>query len=232
MPSVSESSRSADACLVVFTKPGRPGRVKTRLTPRLSYEQAAALHDAFQSDLLSRFSAGAFDLRVAWALDDDQSLPDRPAGPMHVAQVGVDLGARLHHALAAAAADGYARVAAVGSDHPELLLETVIDAFAQLDRAEVAIGPSADGGYYLIAARAEALSAALFEGIPWSTPAVFETTRARIVASGLSCHELPLGFDVDDAEDLARLARRLRDEPVLAGVCPRTRAVVSSLELG
>lgn len=227
---VPEPSRSTNACLVVFTKPGEPGRVKTRLTPRLSYEQAAILHDAFQADLLSRLEAGDFDLRVAWALDDGQTLPDRPVGPKHVAQVGADLGARLHQALAAAAADGHARVAAVGSDHPELMLDTVHEAFARLDHAQVVIGPSADGGYYLIAMRAEAVSEALFEDISWSTPEVFEATRARIDAAGLSCHRLPIGFDVDDAADLDRLVRRLRDEPALAAACPRTCAVVASLE--
>ena len=213
-------------CLLLFTKPARPGQVKTRLVGRgLSPEQAAALHQAFLGDLCERLAAvPTFELRLAWALEDGE---EAPVGPLpSVTQRGDDLGERLLRALTDASAD-HSLVGAVGSDHPELSPARVEEAFGALrDGADVAIGPAHDGGYYLIAIRRDALQPRLFEDVPWSTAGVLATTLARCAELGLRVALLPPAADVDTPADLARLAAALG-----AGrgpTCPRTSALLQS----
>lgn len=214
---------SADRCLLVFSKPPRPGRVKTRLIGDLSPEQAAELHAAFFADLTGRLAAGDFRLRVAWALDSGEAVPASPfAG---VRQRGETLGDRLYGALAEASRD-HPLVAAVGSDHPDLAVERVDEAFARLEAGSpVVLGPAADGGYYLIGARAEALDPEMFAGIEWSTSEVLEETLKRCRRLGLEASLLPTEGDVDTPDDLRRLALRLARG---GACCPRTRGLLES----
>ncbi len=207
---------------MVFTKPAHPGRVKTRLIGELDAEQAAALHAAFLEDLVERLAPGRFELRIAWALEAGEAPP--PAATPGFRQEGADLGERLYRGLSRAARD-HPRVAAVGSDHPDLPLAIVERAFAALDSAEIVLGPAEDGGYYLVGARAEALDRGLFEGIAWSTGGVFEATVERCRRLGLGLARLPAAADVDTPADLERLAAALeRGE----ADCPRTRALLTS----
>jgi len=209
-------------CVLLFTKPSRPGRVKTRLLPELDAAQAAALHEAFVEDLTARLRVGAFDLVLAWALEPGEELPagDLPA----VRQAGADLGERLYAALSGAATE-FRWVAAVGSDHPELPLDRVHDAFERLEAgADLVLGPAEDGGYYLVAAAADALHPTLFQDVPWSTPRVFETTLERGQALGLAVETLAVGWDVDTPSDLDRLGRYLGAAPA---ECPRTHALLA-----
>lgn len=207
--------------LFLFTKPAVPGRCKTRLIGELTAEEAADLHAAFRDDVAERLARGSFLFMVAWALDNDESLP--PSGVPGERQRGDDLGERLYNALAGAPA-GAAGV--VGSDHPELALETVEKAFQHLaNGTDLVLGPAADGGYYLVAVRTEKLHRELFEGIPWSTEKVFDETMRRADKLGLRTELLPVGHDVDHPEDLERLVERLRDSPRR---CPRTRRLLSA----
>ncbi|HYH47031.1 MAG TPA: DUF2064 domain-containing protein, partial [Thermoanaerobaculia bacterium] len=157
----------ADRRLLLFTKPARPGRVKTRLIGDLTPLQAADLHGAFLEDLLERLQGGSFDLRIAWALDDGDELPGGPVPGLR--QEGAGLGERLFGALSGAAREvaletGHrGAVMALGSDHPTLPLELVHHAFERVEAgAEVVLGPAEDGGYYLIALGAGAVAPRLF----------------------------------------------------------------------
>ncbi len=219
-------------CVLLFTKPAIPGRVKTRLIGELSAEQAARLHAAFLGDLSERLAGGRFHLQIAWALFGDESFPtDLVAGGEHVRQTGGDLGERLYRGLSAAASrrrsDGsrcFDAVAAVGSDHPELELETVEQAFECVATgADAVFGPARDGGYYMTALTPRAVRRELFEGVPWSTAEVLDSSLARCRRLGLSTALLPVGHDIDVALDLRRLADRLRAGTV---GCPRTRALL------
>lgn len=219
-------SRSSDQerCLIVFSKPGRPGLVKTRLLAELSARQAAALHDAFLGDLLERLEKGSFRLRIGWALDSDEPLP--AASVPAFRQRGVDLGDRMYRALADAARR-FRRVAAIGGDHPDLPLSLVHQAFDKLDGgADVVLGPARDGGYYLVAARDRSLDPEMFRDIEWSTSRVLEGTLARCRQLGLVTELLPTAGDIDTPSDLRRLVDRLRRHPEID--CPRTRALLDS----
>lgn len=217
--------------MLLFTKPARPGSVKTRLIGELSAEQAAEIHAAFLDDLSERLHRGNFHLRFAWALAAGEELPAAVAAGAadNVRQVDGDLGDRLFDGLAAAA-ESFAAVAAVGSDHPELELETVEEAFRRLESgADAVFGPTEDGGYYLIGLSRGAIRREIFDGIPWSTGEVFSESQERCERLGLTVELLPRGHDVDVAEDLRRLAARLaaagQGSPTRA-TCHRTRALL------
>ncbi len=192
--------------------------MKTRLIGDLTPAQAAALHAAFLNDLLDRLRQGDFGLTLAWALDPGEPVPegDLPA----VRQEGDDLGERLWRALSQAAQEADS-VMALGSDHPTVSLDTIHRAFAAVENgAPVAIGPAEDGGYYLIALRADAVHRRLFEDVDWSTERVLAQTLERCRELGLEAERLPLNMDVDTPDDLRRLASRMACGDL---GCPRTR---------
>lgn len=237
----------ADAlpCLLLFTKPARPGRVKTRLVGARVGEtviapgDAAGLHAALLGDLCERLADGAakdFQLRLAWDLqptDESPPLPEELRGRARVdatRQGGRDLGERLFRALDEAARE-HPVVGAVGSDHPTLSLDAVRRAFAALaaGEADVALGPSLDGGYYLVAVRREVLSPRLFAEVDWSSERVLAQTRERCRELGLAAVELPLARDVDLGEDVAALAGEIAAAEAAGETvaCPRTRRVLA-----
>ncbi|MEM7356036.1 MAG: TIGR04282 family arsenosugar biosynthesis glycosyltransferase [Acidobacteriota bacterium] len=210
---------------MLFTKPAVPGAVKTRLIGELSAAQAAELHAAFLADLSERLCGGAFELRVAWALDEGEEFPSHlVVGPAeNLRQVVGDLGARLYHGLQAAA-ERASVVAAIGSDHPELRPEIVEDAFRRLESGTDAVfGPVPDGGYYLVGLRCEAVRREIFENIPWSTESVLDMSLERCRQLGLSIELLPGGHDIDVPHDLRQLAGRLSQQGT---GCPRTRRLL------
>lgn len=222
--------------LVLFTKPAVPGRVKTRLVGEgpgeLSPGQAAELHRAFLDDVAERLLAaearGELALWSAWALDGGEALPEGPGRSFR--QEGATLGDRMEHGLALAARDG-GTVAAIGSDHPTVSTDAVIEAFERVEAgADVVIGPSDDGGYFLIALAPGALRAELFADVAWSTDRVLDQTLARARALGLAVDLLPPGCDVDTAADLDRLVAELAGAAgsEVAARCPRTRALLAS----
>lgn len=219
--------------LVLYTKPAVPGRVKTRLLGALTPEQAAELHAAFLADLSERLGAaagrGELELWSAWALEPGEAVPEGPGRAFR--QEGRGLGQRLVHGLSRAAREegGAGAVAALGSDHPTVPVERVREAFRRIEAgADLVLGPSRDGGYYLIALAAGALRPELFEDVPWSTPEVLARTEERAVELGLAVERVEEEYDVDTPEDLDHLAAELSPESSVAHLCPRTRALLAA----
>lgn len=210
-----------DRCLVIFTKPALPGRVKTRLVGALSSHQAAALHNAFLADLCARFSSCDYPVWLAWALEAGEEIP--AASFPGFQQEGEDLGERQLRALLRAASC-HALAVVVGSDHPTLSDDRVSQAFDLLQAGEdLVLGPARDGGYYLLGARPEALCAELFANVSWSTDQVLKEMLANAARLGLSPRLLPEERDVDIAADLEWLAERLSRE---TAACPETRSLL------
>lgn len=191
--------------LAVMAKAPRPGEVKTRLCPPLSPAEAADLAGAFLLDAidLARDVDGA-RLAIAFAPADAGAL-FRGAAPEFsaVPQRGDDLGARLRHVFEdVLPADGAGAIV-VGSDLPTLPRAHLDEAVARLPESDAVLGPSEDGGYYLIGLRAPC--PALFSDIAWSTDTVFDETMRRARHAGLRVSVLPPWFDVDTPADLERL---------------------------
>ena len=193
--------------VAIMAKAPRPGAVKTRLCPPLLAAEAAALYRCFLLDKIAAVQAlSGVRPMMAYTPDEAQAefavlAPDFALVP----QRGPDLGARLHTTLASLLAAGHPGAIAVDSDTPTLpreFLQQAVDCLTG-PGPDVVLGPTEDGGYYLIGVRAA--NRALFDDMPWSTAAVLEITLRRAAAAGLQTVCTPAWFDVDTPDDLRRL---------------------------
>jgi rSAM/selenodomain-associated transferase 1 len=195
--------------ILVFVKYPEPGRVKTRLAATLGPGRAAEIYRQLVSEVFARLPEDAeviacFDPAERRA-ECEKWLAGRASH--FVPQANGDLGVRLVSAFAEAFAQGFARVAAVGTDCPEIDASLFSQAWSALETCEVVLGPSEDGGYYLVALRK--LAASLFNGIAWSSADVLSQTLDRAEAANLRVHLLPKRHDVDTEEDWRRAEPRL-----------------------
>ena len=207
-----------------------PGEVpvKSRLHAALTPERATALYRCFLLDRLDALAAVAGVCPVvaftpAHARAEMAALAP-PRVPL-LAQEGDDLSARLSHVFERLFDGGHAAVIALDSDSPTLPMAYVTQAADALTlaKADVVIGPTDDGGYYLIGVGRR--QPALFDGIPWSTSATRAATEARARDLGLSVLLLPRWFDVDTPEDLQRLRADLAGH----ATAPRTAGFLGTL---
>ena len=193
-----------NTAVIIFAKAPIPGTVKTRLCPPLTPDEAASLHGTLILDALERakglqgttlYVAGAPDLAHPFF----KVLEDRYAARL-LQQEGDDLGTRMAGAMQKAFALGHHRVILTGTDLPTLTRSHLTQAVAYLNTHNMVMGPTLDGGYYLIGLGRPVPE--LFQGIAWSTPAVLEDTRKKATAEGLSVALLPQIRDLDDLQDL------------------------------
>jgi rSAM/selenodomain-associated transferase 1 len=235
MKSASETVRSSgsDRLLVIMAKAPRPGEVKTRLAPSLSPEAVTAFYCCLLDDTL----ALARSLEVAgvevaiMCPDSDVNELARLAGiPLAgkaasvVAQKGEGLAAGLTSVFAHFAGGHRTnalqrRIIAFNSDSPHLPRSVLEDAFETLAAHDVVVGPTHDGGYYLVGAKAS--HPTLFAGDGMGTSSALERLLARARALELSVGFADRFYDIDTADDLRRLAEELRLAPARA---PRTAA--------
>ncbi|MFO0689468.1 MAG: TIGR04282 family arsenosugar biosynthesis glycosyltransferase [Myxococcota bacterium] len=210
--------------LAVFAKAPRPGRVKTRLTPVLSPEQAAAFYEAMLADVLvaSLDFASRLGLEPCLYFDPPEARAElaarAPEGFGLRAQRGADLAERMANAFAEAHASGCPALLLRGSDSPALGLELVEEALVRLEAgADLVLTPDQGGGYALIGMKEP--RAALFE-LRLSTATVLDETLARARDLGLRAERTPATFDLDLPSDLARLDALPPDRS--SDLCPRT----------
>ncbi|HMO59163.1 MAG TPA: TIGR04282 family arsenosugar biosynthesis glycosyltransferase [Roseiflexaceae bacterium] len=212
-----------NSTLFVVAKQPIAGRAKTRLCPPLDGETAAALYACFLGDILTTMRSVAHVRRcIAYLPDDADSYFAALAPDMdRVAQRGAALGARLDNLLTDALSAGAPAAVVMSSDSPTLPAASIAEAFIQLQRgADVVLGPCDDGGYYLIGLRAP--QPRLLHEVPMSTPTVLADTLALAAEMRLRVALLSPWYDVDTANDLARLQAELLEAP--ADVAPQTRA--------
>ena len=188
--------------IAVFARAPVPGAAKTRLIPRLGAEGAAALQRQLIGRTLATACAVPYAQVTLWVAGDTAhpfiAGVARRFGVAVAAQLGADLGARMHHAFAATGAP----LVLIGTDCPQLATGDLAAAAAALADHDVVIQPATDGGYVLVGlARPQP---ALFESIDWGSPQVLQQTQARIAALGLRCELRPVRDDLDTAADLQR----------------------------
>ena len=227
--------------LAVMAKAPRPGKVKTRLSPPLTLEQTAALNVRFLRDATENLATipHAMGL-ISYTPVGDEALfagllPDSFA---LVPQRGDGFGERLLAAAEDILAIGYGAVCLIDSDSPTVPAGAFYQAVEALGRPgdRVVLGPSHDGGYYLIGLKKA--HAAPFERITWSTGSVCAETLERCTEAGLEVVMLPMWYDVDDAATLDMLEDEvLRGvEPAFATikgyVAPHTREFLATLVRG
>jgi rSAM/selenodomain-associated transferase 1 len=211
---------SEDCCaLAVMAKAPRPGRVKTRLSPPLTPDQASALNVSFIRDIteniqqVTKASNSAGLVAYTPAGDEDAFDGLLPSGFQLVLQRGDGFGERLLYACEDLFACGFSAVCLIDSDSPTLPQDALLQAVERLSRAgdRMVLGGSDDGGYYLIGVKRP--HHRLFEQIDWSTERVFEQTLERAREISLTTELLPAWYDVDDAATLERLRRELASRP-------------------
>jgi rSAM/selenodomain-associated transferase 1 len=249
MPSTARTSNSqseivmrlsgSDRVLVIMAKAPRPGAVKTRLTPSLSPEAVTAFYCCLLDDTLAlarSLEVAGVEVAIMCPESDVNELA-RLAG-MQLAGKAASIVAQKGEGLAAGLDSVFAhfakgpptnalerRVIAFNSDSPHLPRSILEDAFETLAAHDVVVGPTHDGGYYLVGAKAS--HPTLFAGDGMGTSSAMERLLSRARALELSVGFADRFYDIDTADDLSRLAEELRLAPARA---PRTAAWLKEWE--
>ena len=186
--------------LIIFIKNPSEGKVKTRLAATLGnkvtlgiYKKLLAHTNAVAGKVLAEkhiFYSSHIDANDEW--NEAEFVKDL--------QTGNDLGERMRNAFVGLFNNRYGQVAIIGSDCPDITVDLIEQAFKELDRSDIVIGPATDGGYYLLAIKK--LYPELFENITWSTNHVLKQTLAICKSINKSFHLLPVLSDVDVEEDI------------------------------
>ena len=212
-------ARNSDRLLVIMAKAPKPGAVKTRLTPRLSLQAVTAFYRCLLDDTLALArSLVGVEIAIMCPDSDVNELASLTGqGVRVVAQKGEGLAAGLTSVFAHFVEGPQRRIIAFNSDSPHLPRSVIEEAFETLRAHDLVVGPTDDGGYYLVGAKAS--HPTLFSGGEIGTSSALERllSRARVL-------ELSVGFedpfyDIDVADDLIRLAAELQCAPARA---PRT----------
>lgn len=198
--------------LIIFMKAPRTGKVKTRLQPQITPAQSLTLYRAMGDDLISHFkTAQDFDLFIYFwppaAREEMQNWLGRDVN--FIPQKEGNLGEKMCSAFDNLFDMGYQRGCIIGSDLPFLTVADVRSAFAALNSSDVILGPTFDGGYYLIALKKN--HPALFQEVDWSTEQVWTQTLEKAQESGLRVFELDKKRDIDSYEDLQMLWQQLNE---------------------
>jgi len=193
--------------------------VKTRLAQSLPVEAVTELYRCLLDDTMTlAHSLDTVEVAIMCPASDVEELRQlTQGGVVVVAQTGEGLAAALTSVFAHFAALGRQRVVAFNSDSPHLPASVLASAFEALDGHDVVVGPTHDGGYYLVGAKAA--YPALFDGDGMGTQSALEALLARARGLQLSVGFTDPFYDIDVADDLTRLAAELRLAPARA---PRT----------
>src|SRR5438552_9680100 len=203
----------APVAVAIMAKAPRAGEVKTRLCPPLSLADAAELYRRFLLDKIEQVrSLRTASLAIAYTPAEARAFFEEVApGFVLVPQRGADLGDRLANSLGELLDKGHQGALAIDSDTPTLplgYLEQALDSVTT-PNVDVVLGPTEDGGYYLIGLRT--VHRELFEAMAWSTSQVLPETMRRADAKGLRVVCLPPWSDIDTPMDLARLQVELTE---------------------
>ncbi|MEW6008144.1 MAG: TIGR04282 family arsenosugar biosynthesis glycosyltransferase [Candidatus Omnitrophota bacterium] len=197
-------------CLIIFAKEPKKGKVKTRLQEYLTNLKCLNLYKAFLRDTLDLVKKVSCEYKIL-AYDSNDKTPTylKKVAPnyMFYKQKGDDLGQRLYNAFRFANDNGASKIVIIGSDSPNLPPSSINEAFSLLGHCDLVLGPSLDGGYYLIGLKVTCFG--LFKDIKWSSPTVFQETINRAKKLKLKVASLDKGYDIDDIKLLLRLQNDL-----------------------
>lgn len=197
-------------CILLFIKYPQIGKVKSRLARDLGEEITVELYQNFVQDILSSIREIEADLKICFHPPDlRERFVEWLGGDYdYLPQDGQDLGERMAKGLTRVFSEGYDKAIIIGSDSPDLPGDIIEIGLSSLCSNDVVIGPSHDGGYYLIGFDKEGFLSEVFRGIAWSSATVFKMTIDIIGKAGLKVFVLPEWRDVDTLDDLRDLIRR------------------------
>jgi uncharacterized protein len=228
-----------------MTKAPHPGKVKTRLVPPLTANEAAELNKCFLADTAASISnvcsrqvrtshneAGIRALGIAvYTPIGAESTYSKCLSPDFILlpQRGERFGERLYFAAVDLFKCGFESVCLIDSDSPTVPVENFAQGVKFLRRPgdRIVLGPCDDGGYYLIGIKKPHQE--IFERIDWSTERVLAQTKQRARELSLEVKLLPMGYDVDDEASLRRLCRELLARNAPPHIAPKTREFLRKL---
>ena len=196
--------------LVIMAKAPLPGEAKTRLATLLSPEDAAELSHCFFLDVVELAqSVSGCEVVVAYAPEDALEIFSVESLKVAkcISQGRGDLGQRMKRVFETMFDSGYAKVVLIGTDLPTIRLSSLQEAFSSLKNHPVILGPSLDGGYYLLGM--QDMIPEIFEGIDWGTDRVLGQTFERLSEKNIRSERLPAWYDVDKPEELNFLIAHL-----------------------
>ncbi len=195
------------SCILFFVKYPEQGQVKTRLSAELGASVTVELYRSFVLDVLSMLEKSGIQFYICFSPENSQEKFVKWLGNeySYMPQQGGDLGQRMKNALCQSFAQGFRHSVLIGSDIPDLSAELMEEACSSLRTHDAVIGPSLDGGYYLIGFNNSTLLPGIFKEMEWSTDTVFAETLTRLKDAKLKVHQLPERRDIDILADLRSL---------------------------
>ena len=203
-------------CIILFMRLPEIGKVKTRLSKRLAPKTVLDLYQCFILDILHTALKTKIDIQIfihpagfenslsQWLGDHYDFHP----------QEGKDLGVRMANAFIRTFSSGYDRAILIGTDCPEMTAEIMKEAFYGIDQTGSVIGPSIDGGYYLIGFKIDSFTEKPFHDMAWGTDIVYQETLDRCLQMNIKPYILPPLNDIDTWDDLQLFYRHHHTDAV------------------
>lgn len=203
-------SQMAGQCVLVFIRAPERGAVKTRLAASIGQEHAVGLYSCFVEDILAMLDTLEVDVVCCYLPADAETDLLDWLGPhrAYAPQRGNDLGQRMAGAFRGVFRNGVSKAVLIGSDSPDLGPDLIEQALGELTRHDVVIGPSCDGGYYLLGFTADGFLPEVFENVDWGTDRVFSQTLGVLNQRQRDVFVLPQWHDIDTRSDLDNLIDR------------------------
>lgn len=197
--------------IIIFTRVPIPGQTKTRMMPHLTEKECAGLHICFLKDIGRVCKKTGKDVFIFYTPEGKQNIlfPLFGKGVKYRKQKGNSLGERMENAFQTVFQDGYESCILIGTDIPELKSSYMEQAFHQLRMKDVVLGPTLDGGYYLIGMKQ--LHSTAFKNQTYGHKTVFENTVRALREKKLSIGYAPRLADMDSPEDLRGFVKRHKD---------------------
>lgn len=208
-----QGGSSIENCLILFVKSPEKGKVKSRLSQLIGENVTRNLYKTFVTDMLESVQCSPqYSIRIAFHPQNAKSNVVSWLGKQYsyLPQRGNGLGERMAHTFKQIFSEGVERALIIGSDIPDLPQPVVLKAFESLGTYDAVIGPSFDGGYYLIGFRNDTFSPEVFHGIAWGTDVVFSQTLDRF-KKAQTVRIMPLWWDIDLPEDIEALLERSKN---------------------
>lgn len=201
--------------LIVFTKLPVAGKVKTRLAKKLGSDVAASFYKACTENLfssLSEIQQNKADIYIFYHEENDLSEIKNWIGNgySYYQQKGKNLGDKMYNAFNLIFSLGYEKVIIIGADIPDIDNTLLSKAFRELDGNQCVIGPTNDGGYYLLGFRSKLID--VFSGVEWSSGLVLNTTIKKLEQHSVTFHLLDALIDIDTLEDLKKWVTQFKGD--------------------
>ncbi len=195
--------------IIIFVKYPQKDKVKTRLAKSVDKNLVVEIYKCFVSDMFETLEKLNADIHVFYQPDVSRKKMQSwiPGYPLFE-QIGDDLGERMYNAFHHILTTACTECIIIGSDTPDLPIFMYDKAFYKLKEADVVIGPSTDGGYYLLGLHETSLDKSLFQNILWSSEHVCSQTLEKARQLNYKIYQLPKWEDIDTIENLLNLYHR------------------------